>query len=219
MAYADINQLRPTPKGLAGAALINGLILVGIAFIAPNVLKDGPQKGTTLIDIFSPPPPLIIKDTPPPKGAAVKDTVVDQPPEPAYQTSEGSTADGGFVAPVLPPFPPGDAIVIGDPPQPPLIIEPIFKAAKFNPRYASALQPEYPPGMIREEKEGAVTIKILIGTDGRVKQVEAVRFDEDAFLAATRRQALSSWRFLPATKDGAPVESWKEMTVRFQMPS
>jgi periplasmic protein TonB len=49
--------------------------------------------------------------------------------------------------------------------------------------------------------------------------VEPIRFDEDAFLAATRKQALSSWRFLPATQDGEPVESWKEMTVRFQMPS
>jgi periplasmic protein TonB len=219
MAYADINQLRPTPKGLVGAVFINGLLLVGIAFIAPNVMKEGPQKGTTLIDIFTPPPPPIIKDTPPPPRPAKADSAVtEKPPEARVQASSGSGIETSFTVPILPSFPPGEASAIIEPPQP-LIAEPVFKAAKLNPRYASALQPEYPPGMIRQEKEGAVTIKILIGTDGRVKQVDPVRFEEDAFLIATRRQALSSWRFLPATKDGEPVESWKEMTVRFQMPS
>ena len=69
--------------------------------------------------------------------------------------------------------------------------------------------------MIRAEMEGFATVRVLIGTDGRVKQVEA---SDTAFLDATRKQALSKWRFLPATRDGEPVESWREMTVRFQLP-
>ena len=31
-------------------------------------------------------------------------------------------------------------------------------------------------------------------------------------------QAVSKWRFLPATRDGEAIESWREMTVRFQLP-
>ena len=72
--------------------------------------------------------------------------------------------------------------------------------------------------MIRAEMEGFATVRVLIGTDGRVKQVEAVKASDTAFLDATRKQALSKWRFLPATRDGEPVESWREMTVRFQLP-
>jgi periplasmic protein TonB len=217
MAYADINQLRPTPRGLACAALINGLILTGIMFIAPNVIKELPIVGGPLIDISTPPPPAD-KQVPPPKAEHPTNKAQPQKQTPQVQASKGTSAEGGFVTPSFPPADLGQGPLIAELP-PLLVIEPVFKAARLNPRFASALQPEYPPGMIREEKEGAVTIKILIGTDGRVKQVQPVRSDADAFLAATRKQALSSWRFLPATKDGEPVESWKEMTVRFQMPS
>jgi protein TonB len=101
---------------------------------------------------------------------------------------------------------------------PPLGADPVFKGAQINPRYAGALQPVYPPGMIREEREGVVTVRVLVGIDGRVKALEAVRADAPTFLETTRKQALSKWRFLPATRDGEPVESWREMTVRFELP-
>ncbi len=218
MAYSDIDQLRPTPKSLCVTLLINGLILTGIAFIAPNVKQMLPDPGMPLIDILKDKPTPITKTEKFEKVAKETDPIAQTPPQDdPVQASKGSGANSEFVIPILPPIQLGGGeIVIQDPPP---MIPPVLKPAKLNPRYAGALQPEYPTGMIREEKEGAVTIKVLIGVDGRVKQVEPIRFDEDAFLAATRKQALSSWRFLPATKDGEPVESWKEMTVRFQMPS
>jgi protein TonB len=101
---------------------------------------------------------------------------------------------------------------------PPLPVEPIFKGAQVHPRYFGALQPVYPPGMIREEREGAVRVRVLIGTDGRVRDIQTLQADDPAFLEATRKQALAKWRFLPATRDGEPVESWREMTVRFELP-
>lgn len=58
---------------------------------------------------------------------------------------------------------------------------------------------------------------MLIGTDGRVKQVERVSAASEAFWQATERQALSRWRFRPALRDGVAVESWRTMTVRFEM--
>ena len=94
----------------------------------------------------------------------------------------------------------------------------IETGAKFDPRYATSLQPGYPPGAMRQNLEGSVTLRVLIGADGRVKAVEPVRFSDDAFLKATREHALRKWRFTPATRDGAPIESWREMTVRFEMP-
>jgi protein TonB len=62
-----------------------------------------------------------------------------------------------------------------------------------------------------------VTIRVLIGTDGRVKAVEKVRTASDAFFRATESQALRHWRFKPATLDGKPVESSKVMTVHFRL--
>jgi protein TonB len=70
-------------------------------------------------------------------------------------------------------------------------------------------------GERRAEREGRVTVRVLIGEDGRVKQVELVSAASEAFFAATREQALAKWRFTPATKDGIPQEAWRTMSVSF----
>jgi protein TonB len=56
---------------------------------------------------------------------------------------------------------------------------------------------------------------VLIGVDGRVKAAQSVSATSAAFFEATRRQALSKWRFKPATRGGIPEESWKTLSVRF----
>jgi protein TonB len=62
-----------------------------------------------------------------------------------------------------------------------------------------------------------VTVRLLIGADGRVKAVEKVRAASDAFWRATERQALRHWRFTPAMVDGKPVESRTTVTVHFEL--
>jgi protein TonB len=64
----------------------------------------------------------------------------------------------------------------------------------------------------RAGREGHV-VRVLIGVDGRVKQVERVSATSGAFFAATRAQAFAKWRFTPATRGDAPVEQWKQMRV------
>ncbi|OHT17736.1 Gram-negative bacterial tonB protein [Sphingomonas haloaromaticamans] len=71
--------------------------------------------------------------------------------------------------------------------------------------------------MARQEIEGVVVVRVLIGADGRVKAVEQVSTTDPAFFEATKRQALRAWRFRPATRDGVAVESWRTMRVKFEM--
>ena len=78
-------------------------------------------------------------------------------------------------------------------------------------------QPPYPPAEIRRGTEGNVTARVLIGPDGRVKAIDIVKSPSDGLSEATRKQALTRWRFKPATRDGVPVEGWKTMTLRFQI--
>ena len=91
----------------------------------------------------------------------------------------------------------------------------VLVAAMIDPRYADAIQPPYPPAEVRAGNEGRVVLRVLIGSDGRVKQVERVSATSDAFFAAAEHQALTRWRFRPATRDGVPVEQWKQMSLRF----
>jgi protein TonB len=92
---------------------------------------------------------------------------------------------------------------------------PVLMGANIDPRYANNFQPTYPPDQIREGNTGRVIVRVLIGVDGRVKDIEKVSTPSDSFWEATKRQALSKWRFKPATRDGEPYETWKIMNVSF----
>jgi periplasmic protein TonB len=219
MAYTD-QKARPSPMSLGSAFIVNGLMIAGIIFAAPNIIGD-PTDTPTIVEIITPPPPkpdpVIEKRQPKPDPGTIAKRPTQPPTPPLAAKSENDAAveTGLFPTQPFPPLPPGEGIVI----EPlPIRVEPVFKGAAIHPRYRDALQPEYPPGLIRQGLEGSVTLRVLIGIDGRVKAVEPLRFDDAGFLKVTREQALRKWRFLPATRDGAPVESWREMTVRFQIP-
>ncbi len=92
--------------------------------------------------------------------------------------------------------------------------DPVIVAPRFVGRNA---QPPYPPGLQRMNIEGSVTVRVLVGLDGRPLRIEAVKVDQEAFFKATRDWAMSHWRFAPATRDGAPFEEWRTMTVTFRM--
>jgi protein TonB len=94
---------------------------------------------------------------------------------------------------------------------------PVLTGAAPDPRFAGDFQPSYPPQLLRTGIEGKTVVKVLIGTDGRVKQVAIVSTDDPLVADATERQALRRGRFKPATRDGVAVESWKQMTVRFEL--
>ncbi len=102
--------------------------------------------------------------------------------------------------------------VIDPPVQPPKLV-----LARLDERYAGLFQPDYPARAQREGIEGVAVVRVLIGTDGRVKAVELVSADDPAFFEATKRRALTKWRFKAATRGGVPEESWKEMRVRFEI--
>ena len=65
--------------------------------------------------------------------------------------------------------------------------------------------------------EGVVTVRVLVGVDGRPLRIEAVKVDHDAFFTATRDWAMRNWKFAPATRDGVAFQEWRTMTVRFEM--
>lgn len=106
---------------------------------------------------------------------------------------------------------------IADPLPPPEPRQPLLVQARPDPRFTGSFQPPYPAAMLRQQMEGAVTVRVTIGTDGRVVDVALVSAADPAFFEATRRQALARWRFLPATRDGIAVPVEKVMTVHFRL--
>jgi len=209
-----LNRRRRSPVSLGAAFAIQGVILAGLLTMSPKLAPTVTKIFTAIpipaIEII-PPPPMPQPDPKPEtrlttaKSPLVSDPpfVLPTPPEVVIDPTGPVVGAGG-----------GTPITI-ETPKP----EPVFVGAQVDPRYARALQPAYPGRAQREGIEGAVTVKILVGTDGRVKQVQQVSADDPAFYRATEEQALARWRFRPATRDGVPVESWRTMTVRFKMES
>jgi len=201
------------------AFLINGAIVVGMLYyLAPQIVfKDPPTILTTTNIPITPPPAPIDQPKPRPVDKRVLPTTpLPTAPEPIIPTRiENTTTTTTDIYPPFPPLPPmptGELKVVEPPaPLPPLI------GAEQDGRYARDFQPGYPSIELRAQRDGVVRIRVLIGTDGRVKAAEALSATSDAFFEATRRQALSKWRFKPATRGGVPQESWKTMTVRFEL--
>jgi len=214
--YADhLRARRVDPVGLAGAALIGGAILAALINVAPQLAHQivfKPLETYPVPPEHVPPPekPIKkeIKQAPlPDEKPFVVEPIVDHPTPP--DPIEFTKVEPPYNPPVI-----GKAEPIVEPPvapPPPLI------PADIDPRYADDFQPPYPAAELRAEMEGLITVRVQIGADGRVKSIEPVGKGSPGFFDATRRQALSRWRFKPATRGGVAIDSWKTMTVRFQI--
>jgi len=81
----------------------------------------------------------------------------------------------------------------------------------------SGALPGYPQAARRAGREGIVTVRVLVGTDGIPASV-TVRLSsghEDFDSAAV--QAVKKWRFSPARRAGVPVASFHDIRVRFRL--
>jgi protein TonB len=195
---------------------VNGLVIGALFYAAPGVLptvfKPDPPLVTYPVDLPKPPPPepqTLAEPSPAPRLHAPTplitiptiDRGVTVDPTPYVPPTIDGSAGAGSGTVALP----------VDPPKPaPVMVQP-----GIDPRYAADFQPVYPASERRAEREGRVVVRVLIGTDGRVKQVERVSATNDAFYRAALERALGKWRFTPGTRDGAPVEAWRTMSLTF----
>ena len=217
--YADRYQRPGARSGsLAAAATITGTMILGLMSSVPEMLPISRPNPTIVEAIPLPPvpPPRPERRTQPrpaatPTAALPDATVPDLPPLPTDNPLTGTTGPGPVLADPLPPPGNGGATAI----EPPTA--PVMGAVTPDPRYARDFQPAYPPAKERAGEEARITVRVLVGTDGRVRAVEPVGSPDAAFFASTRRQALARWRFRPATRDGVPYEAWHTMSVRFQL--
>ncbi len=216
MSYVSENR-KSRFTGMGAAVLVNGSIILAIA-LSPLVVeprKPGPITIGQNIPNDPPPPPEVDKQTEakPLDPIFVPKPIFDNfnPPVDQLETTDvekdvGPVMDGRG----------GDDTteIVRD-----IVKLPVapFSAAVRDPRFARSFQPDYPVGMLQREIEGKVTVRVLIGSDGRVRQVQVLSATEPEFARATERQALKYWRFKPAMRGSDAVEDWQTLTVRFDI--
>jgi periplasmic protein TonB len=218
MSYADTTR-RQNPGSLIAAIALNGAIIAAVA-LSPMVGNPPEEPGRT--NTFNVP-----KKTLPPPDKPIDKPVDPRPFEPIFTPK-----------PFIEHLQPDDSISMTDDPPPEFagptegtgkggsegieqqteaLLPPVFTKAKRDMRFAAAFQPDYPSTLLVREIEGSATIRVLVGTDGRVREAMVVSATHPDFGKAAMRQALKAWLFKPATRGKEPVEDWVTIPITFKI--
>ncbi len=204
MSYAQKKEL----SGNRTAAIIIVAIIqftLGYAIVtglAYNVIKHAAENLKTF-DVEEQPPPPEKPPPPPPKQPETPPPVVAPPPivrtapseAPVIQTAP--VAPPPVITPTAPPAPP--------PPPPPAKVT---KAQSSRGSLQGLITSEdYPDAAIRNNEEGRTTVRLTVGTNGRVTNCDVVSSSGHSDLDRTTCRVLSSRaRFTPAKlSNGQPT--------------
>ena len=178
--------------GIGLVVLLHAVLLWAISSgLARQVVRITENTVEAVLMSEAPPPaPLPTPKTPPPKTPA--------PPPPA-PTSTAPAITQTTAPPAAAPTAP--AIRTG------AVIQPGAHCAK----------PDYPSASRRLEEEGTVTLKFLIGTDGKVLQADIEKSSSFTRLDEAARNALSKCQFRPGTVDGKPEQSWANIKYTWRL--
>lgn len=89
-------------------------------------------------------------------------------------------------------------------------------AASSGPTLIEMPNPIYPSEALQAGIEGTVSMKVLVGTDGHVRDIVVVG-DGIAALNDAAVAAASAARFRPAIEAGAPISMWVQIPLRFSI--
>jgi len=178
--------------GIGLVVLLHALLLWAISSgLARQVVRMTENTVEAVLMTEAPPPaPTPPPKTPPPKTPA--------PPPPAPT----STAPAITQAPT----PPAAA-----PTAPAIRTGAVIQAG------AHCAKPDYPSASRRMEEEGTVTLKFLIGVDGKVIQADIEKTSGFNRLDEAARNALSKCQFRPGTIDGKPEQSWASIKYTWRL--
>lgn len=214
--------LQPPSKrklwGVAGVVVLHALLLWAIQ---AGLHRTVAQKLPTVVQAILleekrpvPPPPPPPPPAAPPKAPPVQNTPAPAPvptPEVPAVVAPPNAIAAVTAAPTPAPIAAAPTPPPANPVPPPRAATPTRIAAGVN--MAQCDKPEYPSASRRMEEEGAVGLRFLVGTDGKVIQSEIEKSSGYKRLDEAARAGLAKCLFRPAMVDGKPEQAWT--TIRY----
>jgi TonB family protein len=77
------------------------------------------------------------------------------------------------------------------------------------------VEPFYPKEALQQRVEGTVEIHATVGQDGRVKNLRIV--SGPASLTSAALSAAQYWRYVPALRNGEPIETDEDISIEFHL--
>jgi len=102
-------------------------------------------------------------------------------------------------------------------PQPvfPFVAVPVSQGVTGG-RLIHKVDPIYPSEGRLQHLEGAVVLDVLVGEDGRVRQVQVT--NGPPLLAKAASDAVKQWRYEPSLLNGRAVAIHNQITMQFKLP-
>jgi protein TonB len=229
MPYGAPELLDAAPARLARATFIasSAVALVVAAFGAlvghsfgPVVAPTVDERVFEMLDFPPPPPDVVVHPevTPsPPKGMDELSVPVPVPDAPELEVALPTTL----------PSPAGVPGATGSPADVPVIAggsgafeEPspdVFVWTDEMPALVSCTEPRYPDLAREAGVEGVVTVRMLVGLDGRVRRAILAPHGSVPMLDQAALEAARSCVFTPALANGHAVMVWVSRQYRFRL--
>ena len=213
------NSQRLFRKALIISAAIH-LSLVGI-YVLTTVWKPRDEAEYTgrviRMQTLPPPPPLSSAPPPPviPNQPIVKPTIGTPVPVADELAPEQTISTQQEIAAMNTPIGAGgsgkDSLVIASSDDMPNEGE--FVYYEDEPTPVTRVEPSYPEFAREAQIQGKVTLHVLVGKDGRVKNVKVIKGVTGLNEAAV--EAIKKWVFKPALSNNKPVAVWVEVPMDF----
>ena len=82
-----------------------------------------------------------------------------------------------------------------------------------------SVAPRYPFKELMSEMDGQATVIFLVGTDGKVAEVNILSSTPTAGFGQAARAAIKHWHFEPQMREGQPTKFIVQQTVIFKSPT
>lgn len=205
VAALDAKRIAATSLAIAVHAAVLMLLLMPMQVADPPKVEEPPM----FVDIQRtlPPPP------PPPQEQVRRPQVrqvVQTPPRTPPTHVEVLNDDPSPIDPYV------EEVTLDDPPIGELVVDtgPSFVQLSAD----VAPPPSYPTQAIRLRQQGLVMLRVLVDEAGRPAEVaiessSGFRALDEAALKVVKKR----WHFVPATRDGAPIQAWALVPVSFEL--
>lgn len=202
---------RPSPFRRSGLlSLVVGLhigvllLLLAAKTVAPQIMEI-----PLVVDLLQPEAQQAPEAKPLPMA---KPTPVKAPPTPAPKAAapQIEATQSSVPSPAAPVAPPVEAKPT--PPAP----EPVSQA-RFDADYLRNPAPPYPPLARRMGEEGLVLLRVLVNAQGTADSVEIKTSSGSERLDDSAQRTVRNWKFIPAKRGDAPVQSWVLVPIIFKL--
>lgn len=206
-------DLKRTYHKVLRFSTIGSIVLhLGVVIAFPSFQSDARKPKTKDIIIETvdiPETRQIQRPPPPPRPAMPIETENDDVPDDV--TIASTDLDLEDVDFDIPPHPSNEEPIAEEEE----ILE--FFMVEQKPEIVKQVPPEYPEVARKAGIQGAVIVKVLIGTQGQVEEATVLRGKE--ILQRAALEAIYQYQFSPAKQNDKPVKVWLTMPIRFQLIS